>query len=146
MGNLSREKPLHLFNTTENGIISPFHDIISDAIIRLVQNPDKLLSELSSKNQYLYDQIQKVIDIDLSLPLSGKASKEFLSRYEENLNNSLVYYANTLCVREIANTEKINDETMYMLLSVFIEYLSHKKSEQYNSETIQRIISLLANN
>lgn len=145
-GNLFKEKPLHLFNLNQYGIISPFHDIISDAIVKLVHNPDKLLAELDSDNEYLHHNIKRIVDLDIIVPLKNKASEVFLDKYHEYANKSLLYYVDTLCQREITKTEKINDETMFMTLSIFAEYLSHRDTAEYEPQIIQKLILLLANN
>jgi tetratricopeptide (TPR) repeat protein len=154
---LNEKRPLPLFNIDDYGIMMPFHDSVSDAIINLVEKPGILKKEILSKIKEEDDEGQKKdlsdisnklstivnVDRDIRINRSGiqyrggikeKAENELLDKYDNSIKDSIIYYFDSWNIEmEDENYELISDDIAYYLLSLIIEVLNPKKKFQFDS-------------
>ena len=63
MYGLKQNRPFPLFSIDNFGIMVPFHDSVSEAIIRLVEDPVSLLAEIPANEQDIIDEIRTVKEL-----------------------------------------------------------------------------------
>jgi hypothetical protein len=134
----SDTRPIPLFNMDGLGIITPFHDSVSDAIVSLVENSQKVqrdirreLSEDEAKSSKdLLKKFEEIAAIDIDIESNGnyisgikeKAETELVEKYDDYLRESVEYYF-TRWNKEMERYHIVSADSAYSFLSVIIEIL-----------------------
>jgi DNA replication protein DnaC len=134
----SDTRPVPFFNMDELGIISPFHDSVSNAIVSLVEKPQMVqknirteLSEDEAKSsKELLKKLDEIAAIDIDIGsednyISGikeKAETELIKKYDDSIIESVEYYFKRWN-KEMQHYHVVLADSTYSFLSVLIEIL-----------------------
>jgi uncharacterized protein YfkK (UPF0435 family) len=132
------KKDLPLFIIDNLGIVAPYHDSVSEAIVSLVGNPQKLERDIKDAGEQagimdkkvIAKEIRRVEDLDLNYNIQEKAQNDFITKYGDFMMKSMDLYTKT-CEREMNRTGSISDQTAYNFLSLFIEFLTRKRKFEF---------------
>ena len=121
------DKSFPLFNIDNYGSMVPFHTSIIEAIINLVENPEKLEAEVPFEYENIKEKIREITDIDIEINVKEKAENNFLKRYTNLVTESMDHYLEKKLNREIERRRKISAKRTYNFLSIYIEFLNRSK-------------------
>ena len=148
---LKQNKSFPLFRIDNFGIMVPFHDSVSEAIIRLVEDPVTLLAEIPSNEEDIIDEIRTVKDFceeleyDIDGGIKGKIEDNFTKQYK----GSLLKWIDSFIKSKFDKTHKILGYDLYEYLSMFIELITPiKEIVHYKeiTESEEEIRNLIINN
>ena len=122
---LDDKRSLPLFTTNNYGIVKPYHDSISEAVISVVEEIDNL-NENVFKQTDIIRKINRLREIYTFINVKEEAENKFLLPYIRSLVDSMNhYFKNYLRFdRMKGGTNTISNYIAYNFLSIFIEFLN----------------------